>query len=194
MTDWEAQYQKNEIGWDAGKATPGLEHWCETTTQRFQHIGAPGVGTGYDLIPLSKIGIHVTALDVAPSAKLRFEDKVKTHVDSNATVDYLITDFFQYGPDAIFDLVWDYTFLCAIDPSQRQEWAKTMARLIKPSGTLLALIFPVGTRAGGPPFTLIPEKVHELLAEDFELISCEAPVGNHEDRKGVEFLTEYRRR
>jgi hypothetical protein len=36
--------------------------------------------------------------------------------------------------------VYDCTFLCAIDPTRRQEWAKQMSKLIRPGGEIVSLV------------------------------------------------------
>lgn len=42
-----------------------------------------------------------------------------------------------------FDLGFDYTFLCALHPDMRRDWAPAWGRLLRPGGLLLTLIFPV---------------------------------------------------
>lgn len=61
-------------------------------------------------------------------------------------------------------LAYDYTFLCAIPPSLRSSWAETYTRLVRKHGVLIALVFPIhGDRHGGPPFSISPDLVRELL-------------------------------
>ncbi len=194
MNIWEERYQNESFGWDAGTFTPGLQEWCDSQTEVFSNVAAVGVGTGYDLVPLSKVAKHLFGIDFAQTAKNRFLELVKPSLNTNAKTEYLLENFFEYSPNQPFDLIWDYTFLCAIDPSERQAWAETMARLIKSGGTLLALIFPVVEKGDGPPFAVMPHAIHALLADDFELISCVAPQKSHEGREGKEFLTQYRRK
>lgn len=53
-----------------------------------------------------------------------------------------------------FDLIFDYTFFCAIPPSSRPRWAARMQQLLAhPDGRLVCLEFPTGKHpsAGGPP-------------------------------------------
>lgn len=46
------------------------------------------------------------------------------------------------------------SFLCAMPPSMRPQWASRMAEIIKPGGVLVALMFPLEEKEGGPPFGL----------------------------------------
>ena len=55
-------------------------------------------------------------------------------------------DFFELGGDdssPLFDLIYDCTFLCAIPPERREEWAVVMERNLASGGELVTLIFPV---------------------------------------------------
>ncbi|KAL4958543.1 thiol methyltransferase [Aspergillus filifer] len=64
-----------------------------------------------------------------------------------------------------FDLIYDYTFLCALHPNRRQGWAERMAELLRPGGLLVCLEFPMykDSEAPGPPWGV--NGVHlELLA------------------------------
>jgi len=55
-----------------------------------------------------------------------------------------------------FDLIYDYTFLCAIPPSLRSNWARRMKELLSPTGILICLEFPLWKEldAVGPPYGL----------------------------------------
>ena len=57
-------------------------------------------------------------------------------------------DFFTHAPEAPYDLVYDCTFLCAIDPTRRQEWAAQMNKLVRPGGEIVSLVFPLGDFQG----------------------------------------------
>ena len=45
--------------------------------------------------------------------------------------------------DNSFDFAYDYTFLCALQPDMREQWASTYARLLKPDGVLMTVVFPI---------------------------------------------------
>ena len=76
-------------------------------------------------------------------------------------------DFFSYAdPGGAFDLGYDYTFLCALHPSMRKDWATAWGKHLKPGGELITLIFPVDpSREGveGPPWPVTPELYKDLL-------------------------------
>ena len=74
-------------------------------------------------------------------------------------------DFFEPTELAgTYDLIWDCTFLCALDPSVRAQWAERTASLLAPDGALLTCIFPIAPgKVGGPPFALDFDLVRGLL-------------------------------
>ncbi|ROT34641.1 S-adenosyl-L-methionine-dependent methyltransferase [Sodiomyces alkalinus F11] len=75
------------------------------------------------------------------------------------------------GRDGRFDLIFDYTFLCALPPSARPKWAARMASLLHPStGRLVCLEFPSGKPLSepGPPWGLTPDIYVALLARPGE--------------------------
>jgi len=67
-----------------------------------------------------------------------------------------------------FDLIYDYTFGCALPPSARAQWASRHASLLrKESGRLVCLEFP-STKAPsepGPPWAMPPDVYVEFLGD-----------------------------
>lgn len=60
---------------------------------------------------------------------------------------FLVGDFFLH--EGTYDLVFDHTFLCALQPVSRPKWAAKMARLIRPGGILVGYIYPINTHTDG---------------------------------------------
>ena len=79
----------------------------------------------------------------------------------------VVEDFFTH--DDKYDVIYDCTFLCAIQPTQRHVWAEQMRNLTKKGSRVISLVFPLGDFKGGPPFALSPELVKSLLQNDFDV-------------------------
>jgi hypothetical protein len=105
--------------------------------------------------------------------------------------DFFTHDFSQRGPSVKsvvgtsadnpkwhfknqFDVVWDCTFLCALDPEVRVRWANRYAAIVAPDGEIWTLVFPIRDQAGddltrnpgsGPPYSLSFELVKSLLGK-----------------------------
>ena len=125
----------------------------------------PGAGRAYDALALAQHGFEsVTALDLAPTAceAAREELKASTGDKIAERCSVQCADFFEFtgGP---YDLIWDCTFLCALDPSVRVRWAQKTASLLKPGGTLLTCVFPICDKVGGPPYAMSVDLFRSLL-------------------------------
>ncbi|KAL4807303.1 S-adenosyl-L-methionine-dependent methyltransferase [Aspergillus unguis] len=86
----------------------------------------------------------------------------KSKTTTRGEVHFIQGDFFDNAwrtneldlHEGSFDLVYEYTFLCALHPSQRLRWAERMAELLKPGGMLICLEFPMykDPELPGPPW------------------------------------------
>lgn len=80
----------------------------------------------------------------------------------------------------------DYTFLCALPPSLRPQWAARMSQLLSPTGRLICVEFPLGKdpKLGGPPHGLEHELYEQLLAKPGQEVSYNISGHVCEDRSG----------
>ena len=111
----------------------------------------PGCGRGYDVAALVAKDRNVLGLDIAPLAI----DAARKHAcevvpqELLANLQLETTSFFELPTSSYsdkFTFIYDYTFLCALDPSVRPQWARKMADLPAPGGGLCTLIFPIGNK------------------------------------------------
>ena len=202
---WEEAWREERTGWDAGSAAPPLLDYLQeegAAAPLKRHALVPGCGSGYDVFALAHYGYRTTGLDLAPTAAQRFEMLRGREGLERAQAEIITADFFEYEPESALDLIWDYTFLCALEPSSRSAWGEKMGALLKPGATLLTLLFPVrrpddptpvGEEEPGPPYRLHVEHARAALKDRFELIRCERPRRSHEGRADLEQLAEWRR-
>lgn len=214
--DWDAIWKAQKMGWDAGRSSPALvsllqeeERYRSNSTQ-FKTALVPGCGTGYDLITLAThvkglqtvhgIDLSETAVDVA--RKFVAENLQKLEKSEMPVVEAFQADFFKLPTTSTctYDLIFDYTFFCALSPSMRQQWAETYAQLLTPeSGELICLEFPLHKAADerdkGPPFLVSHETYAQVLEPlGFECVMYREPaeVKGHEPRQGKESLAVWR--
>jgi hypothetical protein len=69
-----------------------------------------------------------------------------------------------------------------------------LGEILRPGGELVALFYPVGEKAGGPPFAVKRDEIARVLEPRFEIASIEAPSDSIERRRGAELLVRARRR
>lgn len=200
---WEEAWNTGRTGWDAGEACPALvERLAQGAPHGEGRALVPGCGSGYDAFAFARAGYRATGLELSPTAAQRFEQVRAQEGLTRSQADIVVHDVFDYTPEQPFDIVWDYTFLCAIDPQRRDDWAASMHRLVAPGGQLWTLIFPVDPRDAtastrddpGPPYRLHPEVVRALLRDLFEEISMEQVERSHAGREGKEWLAVWERK
>ncbi|KAK1750587.1 S-adenosyl-L-methionine-dependent methyltransferase [Echria macrotheca] len=141
----------------------------------------PGCGRGHDVLLLSSFGYDVTGLDVSPASIESAKENEKLHANDDVyalregtpfrgSIDWVVGDFFSDETlDSSlekFDLIFDYTFFCALPPEARHRWAKRMSSLLHPDGHLVCLEWPLtkNFESGGPPWALTPETYVAHLA------------------------------
>ncbi|KAJ5175312.1 uncharacterized protein N7482_001189 [Penicillium canariense] len=160
-----------------------------TSDGRRKKALVPGCGRGYDVVMLALHGFDAFGLEISETAIKEAEIYASAELAkpsdyhfgsgqhqplTTGSVTFFQGDFFtpqwnfKAGIDETtqFDVVYDYTFLCALHPEQRKEWASGMARVLKSGGLLICLEFPLykDPKLPGPPWGL--KGVHwNLLAE-----------------------------
>lgn len=121
---------------------------------------------------------------------------VKNIQTGRGDIKFIVTDFFKdnwlsqthpgQAGDRTFDLIYDHTFLCALDPSLRPRWAKRMSQLLSSNGRLICAEYPLGKppSSGGPPHGLERELYEQLFAKPGEKVKYDASGSVCEDRSG----------
>lgn len=172
---WEALWAQGVRGgecWDKEGPLPEFAH--QVATNQLPKGGTaliPGCGRAYDVQLLSRSGLfeRVVGVDISEtavnSAKQYLTDVVPPLPNN---YDVISADFFT-GDLPQSDLVFDYTFFCALPPARRQAWADRMTQLVPVGGCLITVMFPCDDRPrdDGPPFPLCPEDYEKVLGSSF---------------------------
>jgi SAM-dependent methyltransferase len=108
-----------------------------------------GAGRGHDAAFLAQQGHLVTAVDISPEAESQFREKY----GNIRNVTYLVQDFFTLPSKMheAYDVVFEQTCFCAIDPLKRNELIKIWRRVLVEEGHLLGIFFMQEPKMG-PPF------------------------------------------
>lgn len=202
---WDAGLSPGE-GFDATKSSPALIDAIESgrVDVKGKRAFVPGCGRGYDVITLaqagasSSVGLDYSNRAVEDARQYTSSQRLPTDVTARLRIDQ--GDFFSYSdPAGPFDVGYDYTFLCALHPSMRSDWATAWKRLLQPGGRLITMIFPVDPAMDvskgyqGPPWPVTPEVYRDLLQQQqgFKCVYLE-PVPPHlsnpSKRAGKEYL------
>ncbi|KAJ1621722.1 S-adenosyl-L-methionine-dependent methyltransferase [Pavlovales sp. CCMP2436] len=179
MTGWEQMWSKGLApgqAFDASRTEPAFARLLEQASvdPPLPAVGSkalvPGCGRGYAVVSLERAGYVAEGLEIAPTAAKVAE----AYIRSQGAVAVVRTgDFFGLELERQYDFVFDSTFLCALPPSLREDWATMMAGIISPGGQLITNIFPIrednepdpadGDIGSGPPYALSPSLVERLL-------------------------------
>ncbi|XP_077229561.1 S-adenosyl-L-methionine-dependent methyltransferases superfamily protein isoform X2 [Tasmannia lanceolata] len=138
---WDKCWEKGITPWDLGQPTPVLMHLLQTRALPKGRVLIPGCGTGYDVVAIASPEHYVVGLDISDNAIKKANEWSSSLPNANLFT-FLKADFFIWNPDELFDLIFDYTFFCAIEPCKRAAWASTVRDILKPDGELITLMFP----------------------------------------------------
>jgi SAM-dependent methyltransferase len=126
----------------------------------------PGAGTGHDAAALAQAGWRVTAIDIAPAVEAALLRRLEADRGS-----VIVGDALGMKVDEPFDLVFDHTFFCAIDPDDRSTFGSMVDRVLTRKGSLISVVYPIGrpNSEGGPPWGFDTEDISAALGEQFAL-------------------------
>ncbi|KNA25858.1 hypothetical protein SOVF_002660 [Spinacia oleracea] len=185
---WERCWEERLTPWDLGKPTPVLQHLLQTDSLPKGRALVPGSGSGYDVITLASPERYVIGLDISEVAIKKARELASSSPNANY-ISFTQADFFTWEPTQHFDLIFDYTFFCAIVPNMRSAWATRMADLLKPDGELITLMFPIDDHDGGPPYKTsvadYEEVLHPLGFHAISIVENELAVDRRKGREKV---------
>lgn len=182
---WSQRYQTQEDRWDLAGPAAGLVHILPKLKLPASRILVLGGGGGHDAAYFAQQGHHVTLVDISPEAIARAQ-KLYGHL---AQLNLLTADLFtlphsMYGQ---FDLIFEHTCYCAIDPTQRANMVRQWRRLLNDSGYLLGIFFVMPTRIG-PPYGSSEWELHKRLDSDFHTLVWQRYRESIKPRLGRELL------
>ncbi|HEY2572411.1 MAG TPA: methyltransferase domain-containing protein [Verrucomicrobiaceae bacterium] len=188
MSDWNDLYAKGETPWERGRPAPVLEVAAKMHPELFQgRVLVPGCGLGHDARWLAARGCDVVAVDIAPLAI----DRAKS-LDREHRVDFRLENLFELTRDlrGAFDLVWEHTCLCALDPAMRAKYIAGVRSALKPAGMVAGVFYmnpDLDPGETGPPFGITLEELTKLWRDGgFEVQEHWVPQVANEGREGRE--------
>ncbi|KAJ6189588.1 hypothetical protein N7519_004496 [Penicillium mononematosum] len=204
----------DNLPWDRGFPNPALEDTLvkqrptigaplatDAQGQSYRRRAlVPGCGRGVDVLLLASFGFDAYGLEYSAAAieacKKEENDnaswyRVRDQTVGTGKVTWIQGDFFDDAwlekigvPLNGFDIIYDYTFFCALDPSMRPKWALRQTQLLSPSpaGNLICLEFPrhKDPQSAGPPYTSSSEAYMAHLSHPGEEVPYDNGVVKHE--------------
>lgn len=178
---WSTRYLENKTGWDIGYSSTPLAEYISQLKDKAISIMIPGCGNAYEAEVLLKDGFeHVTLLDISPVLTEQLKQKFEKQ-----PLQIINADFFDHSGE--YDLIFEQTFFCALDPLQRKDYVEKMYSLLKPGGKLAGVLFN-RQFDGGPPFGGTKEEYELLFGKNFNIKKMELCYNSIEARKDSELF------
>jgi hypothetical protein len=185
---WEDRYKNEYTGWDIGYASTPLVSIIDSIKNKNARILIPGAGNSYEAEYAFNQGFkNVVVLDFAATALKNLKKRIP-EFDDNQLIEQ---DFFEHSGE--YDLILEQTFLCALNPSLREDYAKNIQGLLAPEGSLQGVLFNFNFEKEGPPFGGNRSDYLTLFKKYFGSVSIEPCEQSIPPRVGMEVKIDIRR-
>jgi SAM-dependent methyltransferase len=182
---WSERYAASQTGWDLSEVSPPLKAYIDQLTNKSLRILIPGCGNAYEAeYLLSKNFENITLIDISEVLVSNIKSNYSEHI-KNLRLSVLHDDFFEHSGE--YDLIFEQTFFCALNPSLRKDHAKKMSELLAPNGRLVGIMFNREFDSG-PPFGGLAEEYRTYFEPYFEFKTFEPCYNSVPPRQGVELF------
>ncbi|KAA3617786.1 MAG: methyltransferase [Calditrichaeota bacterium] len=188
---WDGYYENSHTPWDMGEVSPPIKNYIDQLKNKETEILIPGAGNAYEAEYLWSNGFkNIDVVDISEHPLLNLKKRLPG-IDNRRL---LQMDFFDL--DKQYDLIIEQTFFCAILPDLRDDYAKKMHSLLKPSGKLIGLlfVFPLDLSQETPPYGGSVEEYTKCFSPYFNLYTLETSFNSHPARQGREAFLNLRKK
>jgi SAM-dependent methyltransferase len=166
---WTEIYSNKEErpGWDMEKENPILREAVPQLKIPKSRILVLGCGRGHDANYFAQLGHIVTAVDFSPEAI----GQAKQLYPENDNLKFVTADVFHLPEnfERHFDIVFDHTLFCAVDPAKRNALVKVYRQCLHDQGLLFAIFFTMDHMVQ-PPFGGTEWEYRERLKKSFQFL------------------------
>lgn len=185
---WEERYQTEDMPWEKGAPSPGLVDFLAAhRSLPGETVCVPGGGTGHDALEWAKAGFRVYGYDLAPSAVRLSAQRASA---AGLRAEFRVADFLRDEPPFGFDWIFEHTLFCAIQPAERELYARAVRRWLKPGGHYLAVNYLIPDQ-DGPPFGTTRDQLWQQFSPHFDLRAEWVPR-SYPNRTGLELMLWWR--
>jgi SAM-dependent methyltransferase len=190
--DWDEMYQTGEVFWNKGGPSLPMKQYLERHPVRGRAL-VPGCGFGHEVALAAEHGLDATGLDIAPTgvaeARALYPDLAERFVTG---------DLFDPPVEMrdAFDVVLEHTCLCALCPTMRADYRRSIDLVLRRGGLLIGVWFinpALDPGEEGPPFQLSVDDLTALFAEGYEIVDDYVPDVAFAGREGRERVRVLRR-
>jgi methyl halide transferase len=188
-TYWSKRYEDNNAAWDIGDISTPLQQYINQLTDKNIAILIPGCGNSYEAAYLLQQGFaNITLIDISTTLCKIIEYKFAAYLGNGLTI--ICGDFFELQGQ--YDLIFEQTFLCALNPSLRKKYVEKMQQLLKPGRKLIGVLFNKNFE-NNPPFGGNETEYRELFHQFFSIEIMEPCYNSIIPRNGAELFIKLKR-
>ena len=193
--EWQRRYEEKDTPWDKGAAAPALVKFLREQPMSGRVL-VPGCGRGHEARALAmRAETTVVGLDLAATA-VRQARELTDPSARRGNISFVEGDFFALPAEfqGSFDWLVEHTCFCAIEPSQREDYARAAASALRTGGRIFAIFYLNPDTESGPPFAVSKEELSELFKPYFELVEEWVPEESFPGREERELVRILRKR
>lgn len=182
---WSEIYQNEQPRWDLHAPSPALTDFVPSLKLQKSKVLVLGSGPGNDAAWFAENGHIVTAVDFSDEA-IQLSRSRYGHLPN---IEFVKSDIFTLPKEFEnkFDLVFEHTCYCAIEPSRRTELMNVWRRSLVNQGHLMAVFF-VHHKPFGPPYGGSEWEVRRRLNKSFRPLYWTRMKNSIPSRLGTELF------
>ena len=190
--NWEEIYQKGEVFWNKGEASPPMKQYLERHPVRGRAL-VPGCGHGHEVALAVEHGLDAIGLDIAPTGVAEARALYPKLAER-----FVVGDLFNPPAElrGAFDVVLEHTCLSGLHPSLRADYRRGIDLTLKRGGLLIGVWFiepDLDPGDEGPPFPFSVPDLTALFARGYEVVEDYVPDVSFPTRVKQERLRVLRR-
>jgi SAM-dependent methyltransferase len=178
-------HEEGNPGWNLGEPAEALKDMLPRVKLPKSRVLVLGSGEGHDAALFAQAGHVVTAVDFSKEAITRAE-KNYGHIPGLRFLEQDVFNLDQSFRNS-FDLVFEHTCYCAIEPSRRQELVKVWKQVLHDQGQLMGVFFAMYKKQG-PPYGGSEWELRQRLKDSFQFIFWGRWQKSRPNRQGKEFF------
>ena len=167
---WNDLYINGNTKWDIGRVTPIVSNYLKNIKHSIGKVCVLGCGNGYDAMEFARYKNDVYAVDFSEKAIRNLKDK---SIENDLSINLVKDDIFNLDNQYLdyFDLIFEYTCFCAIDPKRRVEYFDLAYKILNNNGILFGIFIPLDKKSkDGPPYRVSLKEINKIIKGKFEII------------------------
>lgn len=177
---WLELWESNEIPFHKASVHPALPRYESRLHLEGARVLVPLAGKSLDMLWLRAQGAYVVGVELSEIACRQFFEENNLDYRVETKGDYVSYcsdglclyqgDFFSFREEMDFDYAYDRASLIALPPKLRFDYARQLAKLVRPQGQKFLISLEYSSADfDGPPFSVSADEIATLYQGDFDI-------------------------